>query len=773
MVNVPYFPGSAPPPELPLGRFLPPIPQEMVGSWCRENLSSGDWVLEPFGFNPLIPIEIASAGYPVLVCVNNPIHAFLLKVLASAPQAQDLVSAFRDLAIASKGDDRMEPYIRRLYHVNCANCHGQVEADAFLWKKGADQPYAAQVDCGFCGARGEQPLSSAMLESLTPLPPKRLHMARALNRITEHDHALRAQVENALNAYPTRPLIILQTIINKVESLEQTPNRRDLLLAMILSAADRGNTLWAYPSPRNRPRQITIPAVYQERNLWKVMEEAGTAWQFLKNHIPLADWQGIPDEPAGIYLYKGRIRELTPTPPKDFFSAVITAFPRPNQAFWTLSALWTGWIWGQEAVAPIRQVLTRQRYDWNWHCQALMSVFDAIFTLSHPSIKIWGLIAENEPMFLLASLLAADAGGFRLRAFACSTDDQLAQCSWESPSVASRKSPLRPQPDEALSSARKAAVDYLKMKGEPANYQQIHTAVLASLAHESKLAVNIFLQNTNQVASETQKHIEILFQEPQFLRKVTGEKVSLEAGVWWLEELNRDTTTLIDHLEEHVYGHLVTSGTTTGERVKQIAYQALPGIFTPENDMILNCLASYAVPTSNAASQDQGHPPTHHWVLKDFELPKARQADQQAILTILQQIGQRLDYHVSGSEPLLWYDEDDSTPKFCFRVLTTAIVSPYLRDLNRRHNRPSSEGMGNGQPARTNILVLPGSRANLLAYKQQRDPILQKRLDREFLIVKFRLVRDLEANPLLSRELFKDQIHADPPEYRASQLALL
>jgi len=75
-MNVPYIPGNAPPPELPLGRFLPPIPEGMISSWCQENLRVDDPVLEPFGFTPLVPIEIALSGHPVLVTVNNPIHAF-------------------------------------------------------------------------------------------------------------------------------------------------------------------------------------------------------------------------------------------------------------------------------------------------------------------------------------------------------------------------------------------------------------------------------------------------------------------------------------------------------------------------------------------------------------------------------------------------------------------------------------------------------------------------------------------------------------------------
>jgi len=72
----------------------------------------------------------------------------------------------------------------------------------------------------------------------------------------------------------------------------------------------------------------------------------------------------------------------------------------------------------------------------------------------------------------------------------------------------------------------------------------------------------------------------------------------------------------------------------------------------------------------------------------------------------------------------------------------------------------------------TSILVLPGSRANLLAYKKEHNPVFSQILDQEILVVKFRLIRDLDVNPLLSRELFREQIAADPPEYRSSQLVL-
>lgn len=744
-VNVPYLPGNKPPPDFPLGRFLPPIPPGMAKSWCRNNLNPGDWVLEPFGFNPLMAIEISAAGYPVLVCVNNPIHAFLLQVLASAPSQEEFSAALQDMAISSKGEDRMENYIRSLYKVECNKCRRLVEADAFLWKKDENQPYAAQINCPICGTYGDQLLTTDALNSLTPLPPKQLHLARALNRVSEKDDAIRKQVENILNAYPTRPLIILQTIFNKLESLQQTPRRRELLIALILSAADRGNTLWAYPSPRHRPRQVVIPSVYQEKNLWKEMGNAIRTWQVISHAIPVKDWNGPPPNgEEGIYKYNGRIKELQPSLKPGFFSAVVAAIPRPNQAFWSLSALWAGWIWGADAVIPIRQVLSRQRYDWNWHCHALMSVFEAIHQFNQPSLKILGIIAESEPMLLLTSLLAADASGFLLEEFAQSMDDQIAQCSWKRLSQYSQKS-MPP-----ISSALTSVVSYLHEKGEPASYQQIHTALITGLAAENNLAISPFFENINQATSETQKWIETTLLEARQIKQINTSHTGVEAGNWWLTDNNSGTNlTLVDRLEVGLYRYLTHSGLTSLLQVQQVANNLLPGIFTPERDLVSNCLSSYVVVVDKQNSLLK---------LAEFELPEEREADKRKIINSLIQLANKLGFRASGYDPLEWLDTQGTHVLYRFNILTSAIVTPYL--------------ISSHPAAKNNILVIPGSRANLLAYKKQRDSILKEKLDRNFYVIKYRLIRDLEINPLLSYELFKEQILTDPPEYEETQLAL-
>ena len=68
--------------------------------------------------------------------------------------------------------------------------------------------------------------------------------------------------------------------------------------------------------------------------------------------------------------------------------------------------------------------------------------------------------------------------------------------------------------------------------------------------------------------------------------------------------------------------------------------------------------------------------------------------------------------------------------------------------------------------------MLPGSRENLAAYKLRRDPHLQSLKTENWSFVKFRQLRNLGDNPLLTPELFASQITGDPPEYHSSQLAL-
>jgi hypothetical protein len=70
--------------KTPLDRYLPAIPPGMLPELISGEISPGGMVLDPFGSSPTAILEVARAGYRVIVACNNPILAHMLRVLAGA-----------------------------------------------------------------------------------------------------------------------------------------------------------------------------------------------------------------------------------------------------------------------------------------------------------------------------------------------------------------------------------------------------------------------------------------------------------------------------------------------------------------------------------------------------------------------------------------------------------------------------------------------------------------------------------------------------------------
>ena len=741
----PFIPGKAQVKPAPLERFLPPIPAGMSQDWVMEHFPKGSWVLDPFGNSPQMAIELARAGYRVLVTANNPIHSFMLEILASAPSEAELTAALSklgDAQIAKQG--HIEPYIRSLYKTTCINCDAVIEAQSFIWRREEEYPYACTAQCPNCGVKGEQPLSISARQPLKSLPPIDLHRARALERIVSLGDPLRKQVENAINCYQPRPLIVLQTLINKTITLSHPDKLQQLLTALLLSACDRGNTLWAYPTARSRPLQLTIPAIYQEFNLWQTLLDAIKLWQTNQAAVPLAHWPEEPPLSGGISLYRGRLRELAPEPPSEMIQGIMTAIPRPNQAFWTLSALWTGWLWGKDSVAPLKVALSRQRYEWNWHANALYSIFLSLNKRLPETTPFLMIIPENEHNFLSASMHAAGSAGFKLKSIALSGDGKTAQCYWanaappvKTPALAKRQ--LRTQA---------AVKEYLAQRFEPSPYQWLHAAVLAE--YDAKDILGNALNKGDALSlTELYKQIDPIFLYPDFLIRYGGGPASLDTGLYWLRSDPAYKPALIDQVEFNIIQYLLKKTSASLAEIKTNIYQACQGLLTPDNELIMACLNAYADPIT---------PECNSWQLRPGETPEIRNRDIQEIKEILLSIADDLDFKAKeDGKRLIWY-ENNNVPAYAFFISTTAIISKYLFQQNNA--------------AKHKIILLPGSRANLLAYKLKRDPRLKNALNESWLCVKFRQLRSIRENPLLSRELWASQIKEDPPEYQASQMAL-
>jgi len=709
----------------------------MVQPWLQSQVPLGAWLLDPFGSSPWVALEAAQAGYRVLVTANNPVGRFLLEMLACAPKPEDFRSAMADLASARKGDERLERHIQELYATECAQCGGIVQAQAYLWERGANQPYARLYTCPQCGESGEQAVTPADLKRLSNLPPAGLHRARALERIAPVDDPARPDVEEALNTYLPRSLYVLFTLINKLDTLGTQPARRALLTTLLLSTCDAANSLWPHPTARSRPRQLSVPPRFRENNLWISLDQASNEWSgHVANPIPIQVW---PEQaPAGgITLYPGRFKEFAESIREIDVKAVVSAFPRPNQAYWTLSALWAGWLWGREAVTPLKTVLSRRRYDWAWHTTALQNALGNLAANLPAEVPFFGLIPEAEPSFLAAALIAAAQSHLTFQGIAYRSEQSLAQVHWKTTSGSGEKAGLA---GEALT--RSAIQDLLTDLGEPTSYTHLYGTALSRLAHAGALNIPASVTHADALAN-VQHDIRRTLADRGFLIRYGGSDQSPENAHWWLRDPENPETPQADRVEVEVVHFLQKQPGIQFADLDLAICQHFTGMHTPSQSLVQVCLESY------------GHPVEKGWRLRDEDTPSARRQEINQFKQNLVEIGNRFGYQTEGSLPVVWREKDGS-PAAVFYTIASSWISRFV--------------FSGDYPDAVSWVVLPGGRSNLLAYKLRHDPRLQHSVSQGWRFIKFRRLRELANATTLTGEEWLGQAGADRPEYTAVRL---
>ena len=834
--SMPYISGIAINYPEPLSHFLPQIPDVIISTWLNKNIPKGSWVLDPFGASPRLPVEAARAGYRILVTANNPITRFLLEMAANPPKAEYLKSALSELAASYKANERMEPHIRSLYYTHCSRCGQIVSADAFLWEHGNPAPYMRIYTCTSCGETGEHPCTPYDAELVSQFSSSGLHKARALERVVAATDQDRIHVEQALSVYTPRALYALITIINKIEGLNITSFGQKHLVALLLYAFDQGNSMWRVPGPRERRRQLTIPRYFRENNIWLALEQGIDFWSSGKPskptpEVPISTWPEEPPTSGGICVYEGRLVSIADSLASVNIQAVCTAIPRPNQAFWTLSALWTGWLWGRDAVGQFKSVLHRQRYDWGWHTTALSSVFKQLVNILDPSTSIFGLLSEAEPGFIASILVAAGIAGCGLRGIAIRPEEGQAQIVW---SCKNNSEP--PQNDLSpvelgILSARR----YLESRGEPASYLNTISAAFLNIIQSSSIGqdqsiferksvskipsklsdtpdlneptpslvyskvynsareaisyrsgfiqfnlqdlsiyesssknqvtqatlFSLNIENKNVDEDETAA-IELSATEGELgseRERPTRSSDISESTLLWLREIdNINHVSISDWYELTLVDYLTSHPGCSSEDIDTAMCERFKGLYTPDPEFIQLCLESYGMRVSADDTR---------WQIRQEDKPNERQFDIECAQHYIHQIAERLgvicsdDMSVGKIIALSWMDNYGDLDFWFFPTITATLGEIVLFGK---------------QPPKKGFIVLPGSRANLVIYKLQRDPRLSKAFysaQGNWHFLKFRHLKSLAENPLLHRENLDQLLILDPLTYSTPQLRLI
>ncbi len=739
-LQAPFIAGSdRPQTGLPLDRFLPPYYPGMVSNWVNSRAEPGAWILDPFGNDPFAALELARSGYRVLVAANNPIAAFILEVMASAPGVEeigDAVLALADLRMSEGA--RLEDYLNAFYQLPCPECGGLAEVTSFVWGEEGPEPVSMQWSCPRCRKNGELPGSAEAYQRLKALPSYTLHRAKALELTASIDDQLRPVMEEVLRFYSPRALILLQILLNKINHPGFSERQRKLLKALFLTTADQMNQLWTYPLGRNRPRQLIRPPAWQESNLWQAFLRSRSVWQTNQAPVTLRTWPDLPPQKGGISLFRGRLRELDPQPDPRLMSLVYASLPRRNQAYWNLSGLWAGWLWGKEGPTPLRHSLLRQRYDWTWHSQALVKVLSKLPMLVQKQTPILLQIGELDGLFLIAGILAGQESGLRLLTCASDGEQDTLQCVW---AIGANAAGLNAK--NLRLAAKEAAQAHLAERGEPASYLSLLTQIVVSTHQQGLLGAQ-----AGKTLNELQEELETCLADTDaFVRFNPG--IAPDTGQYWLRQPVIDHAPLAERLETALLEHLRANPSPSASAVRRSANLSCPGLLTPEGELVDAVMSAYAdrVPGSQPG-----------WQLRVQEELQTREKDLSEIDSILRILAARLDYSIQSSkEALHWVGRTGIVAHSFFPVLTTC-VTPLLHLFSR-------------MPGQKYFLI-PASRSNLVSYRLKRDPNFQLLCGESWHFVKFRQIRNLQLDALLTRESFAQRVLEDPPEFQRAQLSL-
>jgi hypothetical protein len=731
-----YIPAEPGETALPLERYLPPCPNGVIAKWLGSHFSPGSWVIDPLGTNPLTPIQAVRAGYRVLTARINPLVRFTLEVIGGAPRENDFQQAINSLMRTQIAGEPLSSHLQGLYETQCTGCNQMIQAQGFIWEKGHDQPQRRLVDCPHCGQKGDFPLSQHDLEVFARIEgQKNKTRARAKQRVLLGLEGSVYGLEDALDCYPDRPLYFLMTCINKLEGLSMTDEAKRLVRALLLSLMDAGNNLWHWPSKNERPLTLNTPPVFLEHNLWLELQKGISSWTILDAPIPITRWPDQPPPTGGICLYQRSGTDLRELAAMVKPQALLVNFPRPNQAWLTFTVLWSGWLWGVQAVQHLHQSLENRRYDWRWLAGSLQLALRQADILLPENGLAFGVINDATPSNLFAILCAARTSQLKLKGIAFYHAKQLAQVEW----VHSRTQEKTAEGMDASTYAD-TIQEAVRQKGEPLSNEEVMIVCRIQHALREKLPENLLELDENLLDD----HLDLIKKVIQDTTLFTTIKNTNVAGgnQWWPARSFEPAIPLMDRLENSIFSILQKGEPVSSEQVNHLICSEFPGLFIPSLEAIQICLESFAAPI---AGQE------NFWQLREEDKTTNRAGEISKTINTLKYLGVKLGCRMEGENPLIWLDRKDQLVNQFF-TLGNGIFSPILSQI-----KPDTTSKS--------ILVFPASRSRWMLYKLRNNAVWQSQLDQGWQLLKMRHLRKIAGQADFNQALWEVQLNADPPAW--------
>jgi hypothetical protein len=772
-----------------LAHYVQPMPVGVATAYLETCTSPGQIVLNPFCQGPNLVTEVAATGRKIIAANFNPVLALLVRAQQSLPEPRELDAATTRLGDSLKLGVPLREHLDGLYVTNCPQCHQTTIAEHFLWDREVGEPVAKGYRCPACGSEGQAPIEPGERETLERIERRGFHYHYALDRLTPPGDEGRKVGQKLLDLYTPRNLYALTNLLIRIETLFADSPLQETLKLLLLACLDSCSSLYASPQAWLRPRRLHPPPRFVERNVWRTFDEARVQLSQLPSSPAVHLATGVtqitsPDllslsetngQPPNALVEPFTVRRLSRLLPEDSVSLIITAPPRLDPVFWSLSYLWSGWLFGREEAAALRPLLKRRKTDWDWYQRAMNSTFRALRRALQARGRLVLVFAAEGPAFVEALFTAASLAGFEPEGTSCQPGEvpagtmgsyQLSFAKGEGPLAA------MPPEDEANLAIElqwevsTAMQNVLRQRGEPLTYEWLHLAAYRHLSAKGYLRQAMAVSPLDFVS----RQVETVLEGVEGGAIVRWEEVEEKEGwpqLWWLREPDKVSPPLSDRVEEAVWETLCEKPTLSAEALAAAIYPRFPGLLTPEAELIEACLKSYTYEIG-----------PDHWQLRPEDRPESRERQRCQGVVNLVKLGQRLGCGVElsrawrkrsweggtlvdllrseapGVEPLPPFDvlwREDREVRHAFVLLSMAALG-----LIPWHKDDIGEGINH-------YLVIPEERGDLASFKLDRSPWLrQAMVTGRWQFIKYRHLSQLVSATEINRHDLKKIVGLRP-----------
>lgn len=740
MQPIPFIPSGERIYRYPLKRYLPPYYSGILTNWLKENGGEPCDVIDPLGANPLYALEAAGAGCRVFQAQKNPLLRLMTEVAAREYKEEDFQKAVHILLDQEWHGEKLQEHIHDLYQTECRQCQAVISAEGFVWKKDSSEPSSVVYICPHCGESGIHPFNEDDRTRLAQIGNQAMYRSRAMQRCLLDAIDIKKHIEYALACYTPRALHVLVILFNTLDRLQISRDERALISAVLIEICDLASSLWYWPDRNYRPHQLNLPAVYFEKNIERALPHAIRTWADLRFNCEVTTFPVLPDQVNSICFFDRKETEALFKDRESFSGCnYFCVFPRPNQAFWTLSAVWSAWLFGKKTARGMLSTLFRQRYGWYWFAQALSTTFDSIKPVLNEDSKVLGLCLDMTPSYLLASLAGTVKAGLRLQGYASQNNSAHLQYIWK------KESAITPAPTPEMQTIVSAI---LERKAEPVSFNDIFAFSITTLADAMALPLETENEESD-LYNIVIKDLQSTLADRKIFRQFS--KGGITSGKWMPVQPDTKEYSSDDRIEQAIIQLILEQPQWVFQELYVELCRRFPGFLTPDKDLCMACLNSYAQRT---------HLGRLTYSLDPDELPHKREKEMQEIAALLDQLGGKLGFVMDEGSPLTWYSHNND-PVYQFFITSNTVFSPLL--MGRMQNRSC-----------TPVIIFPASRSRLILEKQKRNPLLEETLRENWHLVKYRHIRKMGEQDLLSVQAWQYMLDADPPLWEpAAQLKLL